>query len=180
MPNEWQRVQRVLVIDLEVNPVTSLSPALKHLKQVLSGVLITLLGAPEASEAALLLPEIDQILLHRSLKNVSNTLSCDPAFGVELIQILKSEHFDAAILLSHGQSPYPLGYLCYLAEIPIRVGVSREFGGRVLSHWVNPIEHDEDCDRHLWLLKSVGLTTPVGVNCDHEAIELKKLDSTRR
>lgn len=180
LPSEWQRVQRVLVIDLEVNQVTSLSPTLKHLKQVLPGVLTTLLCAPEASESALLLPEVDQILLHRSLKNISNTLSCDPASSLELIQILKSEQFDAAILLSHGQSPYPLGYLCYLAEIPIRVGMSQEFGGGVLSHWINPIEHNEECDRNLWLLKSVGLTNLIVVNRDHGAIKLEKLDSSRR
>ncbi len=180
LPSEWQRVQQVLVIYLgDVNQIPLLSPALEHLKRVLSKTVITFLCAPEASEAALLLPGIDEVLLHRSLKNISNTLSYDPTSGLELIQILKSEQFDAAILLGHGQSPYPLGYLCYLAEIPIRVGMSQEFGGGVLSHWVNPIQQDQDCDRNLWLLKSVGLTIPIAVDCD-QTIELKKLDSSRR
>ena len=181
MPDEWQRVQRVLVVHLGgVSQMPLLTPALEHLKRVLSKTVITFLCASGASEAALLLPGVDEVLLHRSLQNTSNTLSYDPTSGLELIQMLKSEQFDAAILLNHGQSPYALGYLCYLAEIPIRVGMSQEFGGGVLSHWVNSSQPDQDCDRNLWLLKSVGLVDPIVANQDYETIELKKLDSSRR
>ena len=48
---------------------------------------------------------------------------------------------DAAIILTApGQSPYAAGYLCYLADIPIRMGQSCEFGGGVLSHGLPPPE----------------------------------------
>jgi hypothetical protein len=48
---------------------------------------------------------------------------------------LRQKRFTAAVILTGaGQSPYTLGYLCYLAGIPIRVGRSREFGGQVLTH----------------------------------------------
>ena len=173
MWSEWH-VRRVLVMHLgEINQMPLLSPALEHLKRVLPEAVITFLCAPDASETALRLPGVDEVLMHRSLKNTSNTLSCDPVSASKLIQILKSKQFDAAILLSHGQaSPYPMGYLCYLAEIPIRVGVSQEFGGGVLSHWVNPIE-GETADRNLWLLKSVGLVNAM-------PIALKDFDSSRR
>lgn len=169
---DWQTVGRVVVMHLgRTSQMPLLSPALKHLKQALSEAVITLLCAPEASEMALLLPGVNEILMHRSLKNTSNTLVCDPAFGWSLIQILQSEQFDAAILLSHGQSsPYPMGYLCYLAEIPIRVGVSSEFGGGVLSHWVDPI--DQTDERNLWLLESVGLVS--------RPIAFKEFDPSRR
>ncbi|MCY7277964.1 MAG: hypothetical protein LH702_30575 [Phormidesmis sp. CAN_BIN44] len=173
MLSEWH-VRRVLVMHLgEINQMPLLSPALEHLKRVLPEAVITFLCAPDASETALCLPGVDEILMHRSLTNTSNTLSCDPVSASKLIQILKSEQFDAAILLSHGHSsPYPMGYLCYLAEIPIRVGVSQEFGGGVLLHWVNQIE-SETTDRNLWLLESVGLVNSM-------SIALKNFDSSRR
>lgn len=50
--------------------------------------MITLLCAPEAGEPALLLPEADQILLHRSLKNISNMLFCDPGAIADRLQHL--------------------------------------------------------------------------------------------
>jgi hypothetical protein len=53
---------------------------------------------------------------------------------------LRQQRCDAAILLTGpGQSPYTLGYLCYLAGIPLRLGTSWEFGGQVLTHcWPPP------------------------------------------
>ena len=61
---------------------------------------------------------------------------------------LRQQQFDAAVILTApDQSPYTLGYLCYLAGIPIRIGHSHEFGGQVLSH-CSPPPDDGDC-RHL-------------------------------
>jgi hypothetical protein len=48
---------------------------------------------------------------------------------------LRQQQCTAAIILTApGQSPYTLGYLCYLAGIPLRLGNSQEFGGQVLTH----------------------------------------------
>jgi hypothetical protein len=39
-----------------------------------------------------------------------------------MIAQLKAEHFDAAIIFtSFRQSPLPAAYLCYLADIPLRL-----------------------------------------------------------
>lgn len=47
--------------------------------------------------------------------------------------------FDAAVILTApGDSPHGLGYLCALAGIPVRAGVSGEFGGQALTDWVKP------------------------------------------
>lgn len=47
---------------------------------------------------------------------------------------LAGDGFDAALLLLEpGQSPHGLGYLLYLAGVPVRVGRSGEFGGSALS-----------------------------------------------
>jgi hypothetical protein len=71
----------------------------------------------------------------------------------QAIAWLRQQQFDAAVILTApGQSPYTLGYLCYLAGIPIRIGHSHEFGGQVLSH-CSPPPDDGDC-RHLLALLS--------------------------
>lgn len=57
-----------------------------------------------------------------------------PVDWAKAIAWLRQQNFDAALILTQpGQSPYTLGYLCYLAGIPIRIGQSCEFGGQVLN-----------------------------------------------
>jgi len=58
-----------------------------------------------------------------------------PVNWLGTVDWLRQQRFAAALILTApGQSPYTLGYLCYLAGIPIRVGRSQEFGGQVLTH----------------------------------------------
>ncbi|PZV07414.1 MAG: hypothetical protein DCF32_07330 [Leptolyngbya sp.] len=90
-------------------------------------------------------------------RQVASWLSADEATLVDwpqAISWLRQGGFDAAIMLTApGQSPYTLGYLCYLAGIPIRVGQSGEFGGQVLSHCAPP---DQDDDALVNLLRESG------------------------
>ncbi|GAA5534257.1 hypothetical protein [Deinococcus aluminii] len=61
----------------------------------------------------------------------------------ELPERLRAGRFDAAVILTApGDSPHGLGYLCALAGIPERAGVSDEFGGQALTHWVRPGQAD--------------------------------------
>jgi len=67
---------------------------------------------------------------------------------------IRQNHFDAALIFTApSQSPYTLGYLCFLAGVPVRVGQSCEFGGQVLSHC---LAVPEEGDRHLALVESMG------------------------
>jgi ADP-heptose:LPS heptosyltransferase len=76
-----------------------------------------------------------------------------------LVERLRQCRFDAAIVLTAPhQSPFSLAYLCYLAEIPIRLGQSQEFGGGVLSHCIHPPSDLISVETYnLHLLKSFGL-----------------------
>ncbi len=68
---------------------------------------------------------------------------------------LRQQQFNASVILNGpGQSPYSLGYLCYLAGIPIRLGYSHEFGGQVLSH-TSPPPSETDCSHLLDLLTEI-------------------------
>ncbi|EYB69152.1 hypothetical protein DEIPH_ctg011orf0136 [Deinococcus phoenicis] len=57
----------------------------------------------------------------------------------DLLDRLRAGRFDAALILTApGDSPHGLGYLCALAGIPVRAGVSGEFGGQTLTRWLKP------------------------------------------
>jgi hypothetical protein len=58
----------------------------------------------------------------------------------EWIAHLESTAFDQAVIVGDGtHSPYALAYAFYLAGIPRRSGVSAEFGGKLLTHRLNPL-----------------------------------------
>jgi ADP-heptose:LPS heptosyltransferase len=74
------------------------------------------------------------------------------------IETIQSRAFDAAFILNRpSESPYFWGYICYLANIPIRVGLTKEFGGAVLSHAVKVADSElaSAIDDYVSLLNSV-------------------------
>jgi hypothetical protein len=98
-----------------------------------------------------LLAELEQPLPHAELVQINSgelaqllSPSGDaPANWLGTVDWLRQQRFAAALILTApGQSPYTLGYLCYLAGIPIRVGRSQEFGGQVLTHCL-AVEEEE-------------------------------------
>ncbi len=156
LPDEWRTVQKILAVQLgNADELIMLSPALEQLKRALPDATIALLCSPRSSRVALSLPAINEVLLHRGLAHATGTLDCNSLALLPLIERLRSQQFDAAILFAQdSHSPYPLAYVCYLAEIPMRVGWSDEFGGGLLSHWV---KDQEEGDRNLGLLAAIGL-----------------------
>ncbi len=137
-----------------------LGPALRTLKHALPEAEITLMASPAGSQVAEMLPWVDDVMTHRLLwQDLSGALPFDPARESVLVEEIKRRRFDAAfIFTSFSQSPYPVAYLCYLAGIPVRLGQSREFGGGVLSQWIEPLpDSAHQVDRNLHLLESCGL-----------------------
>jgi hypothetical protein len=74
-------------------------------------------------------------------------------------------HLDAAVIFTPpGFSPYPIAYVSYLAGIQERIGLSREFGGSLLTRWVldqNPPLPEPD--RYVYLLRAAGLPLPAEI-----------------
>ena len=53
-----------------------------------------------------------------------------------LIEQIRDGGFDAAFVFTGpSRSPWELAYCCYLAGVPQRFGISKEFGGGLLSHF---------------------------------------------
>lgn len=150
----WTTVQRILVIQAGSRAdVAELGVAIERLQQAVPQADLVFLCTPEASQTALALPNVAEILVHQAAS--VQELSSDKA--LDLVDVLRSEKFDAAIVFSDAQtSPYALAYLCYLAGIPIRVGQSQEFGGGVLTEWVKQSEAD---NHPIELLHAIGIGT---------------------
>ncbi len=127
----WLHVRRAIAIRLGSLEDTVLTAALQKLRQSLPDAAITLMTSPSGSQAGQL-PWVDEVLVYEGTLFTSNAER-----ELTLIETLSRRAFDAAFIFTNDQeSPYPLAYICYLAEIPIRLGRSQEFGGSVLSHCV--------------------------------------------
>lgn len=159
-PDNWSGVRRVLVVRLDnIGDVIMAGPALRTLRRALPETEITLLATPGGSQAAPMLPWIDDVIVRRVLwQDISGAWPFDPIAEFGLIDDLRRRSFDAAVIMtSFTQSPYPPAYVAYLAGIPIRIAQSREFGGSVVSQWVRPLPDDtHQVDRNLHLLEEAG------------------------
>jgi lipopolysaccharide heptosyltransferase II len=162
----------ILAIRLDnIGDVVMTGPALRALRAAYPAAQITLMASPGGSQAAPLLPWIDQVFTWRaSWQDIGPQARVDPDVERSLVaQLAEGQYAAAFIFTSFSQSPYPPAYACALAEIPIRVGQSREFGGTLLTHWVKPLPDSvHQVERNLHLLRAAGLK----VTDSHLALEV--------
>jgi len=153
LPEEWTNIHYLLLLCFynEANTFPSLLHIVNLIQAQLSKARIQLLIVSDQQYQ--LYPVQNKI----QVESFSPVLS--PFNGYfDLINQIKQHSFEMAIVLtSSNQSPFTLAYLCYLANIPIRLGQSQEFGGGVLSHCIQP-PLTPVCmpDYGLHLLKSTG------------------------
>lgn len=156
---QWADARNILVMRLDnIGDVIMTSPALRTIKENLPHSRITLLASPAGTQAASLLPWVDDVLTWRVVWQDLGRLEFDPVREWELIETIRDRKFDAAIIFtSFSQTPHPAGYLCYLAGIPLRLGESKEWGGGVLSTEVKSAPDEiHQVERNLRLIESVG------------------------
>ena len=156
----WERLKRVLVVRLDnIGDLVMLGPALRSLRKALPDSHITALITKAGAKIVPLLPWVDEHIVCRPIwQEISPSITFDASGDLRLAEGLRARRFDAAfIFTSFSQSPYPPAFVCYLAGIPVRVGQSKEFGGRVLTEWVKaPPDEMHQVDRNLFLLQSAG------------------------
>jgi ADP-heptose:LPS heptosyltransferase len=157
-PIDWAKPARLLVVRPDnLGDVLMIGPALAALRAAAPRSRIDLLASPAGAAAVPLLPELDGVVVARvSWQRVT------PEPGppdTELVAELGARGYAAALILtSFSQSPWPAGYACQLAGIPVRAGMSREFGGAGLTHWVPaPADELHQVDRSLQLLGRLGV-----------------------
>ena len=156
---QWSAVRNILVMRLDnIGDVIMTSSALRAIKDNLPHSRITLMASPAGTQAASLLPWVDDVLTWRVVWQDLGRLAFDQVREWELIETVRDRKFDAAIIFtSFSQTPHPAGYLCYLAGIPLRLGESKEWGGGVLSTEVKSAPDEiHQVERNLRLIESVG------------------------
>jgi ADP-heptose:LPS heptosyltransferase len=160
--------ERLLVIRLDnIGDMVMMTPALRAIRAAAPGAHLTLMASPAGALVAPMLPWVDDLMVHRALWQQLSAVPPDPDAQQRLARALRAGNHGAALVFtSFSQSPYPPAYACYLAGVPVRAGLSKEFGGGVLSHWFKPpADVTHQADRNLFLLESLG-APPVGRNLE--------------
>jgi len=145
MLDEWlAEIQRLLVIQLDT--VDMVEGAIATLWQQRSDISLILLDVREDDglNVSYVLPGEVPLMVRDSSPQAT-------------IDWIRGQRVDGAIVFAEqGQSPYTWAYRCYLAGVPVRIGISGEFGGQVLSHCIATPDASVS-DMHLYLLQTCGL-----------------------
>ncbi|GLX04252.1 glycosyltransferase family 9 protein [Microbispora sp. NBRC 16548] len=159
-PVPWRGLARVLVIRPDnLGDVVMAGPALRALRRAAPRARLDLLTTPAGAAAAALLPEVDGVLTASVSWQKTGGEDVPVTEDLDLVERIGWGGYEAAVILtSFSQAPWPAAYLCRLAGVPVRVGMSKEFGGAGLTHWVpSPPDETHQVDRALHLLERAGV-----------------------
>lgn len=188
--SEWRDVHNILAVRLDnIGDVIMVGPALRAIKETTPAAKLTLLASKGGATAAPLLPWVDDVLTWRPIwQDVGNRLPFDPPRESKQIAELAARQFDAAIIFtSFSQTPHVPGYVCYLANIPLRAGESKEFGGSTLTTELRGApEEMHQVERNLRLVEHLGyathdrqLTVTIADEARHAAMTLLAREGVR-
>lgn len=160
----WRSARRILAVRLDnLGDVLVTTPAFHAIKASLPGARLTLLASPVGAQVAELNPDIDDIIVYDApWMDPWHKLLQDSKREQEMIARVREQHFDAAIIFtSYRQSALPAAYLCYLADIPLRLAASIDGPGSLLTtRHKHPERMMHEVERGLDLVGAVGFTTP--------------------
>lgn len=159
----WEKVRRVLVVRLDnLGDVLVTSPAIHAIKESLPDASITLLASPVGAQVGELNPDISTVLTYKvPWVDPWQQLPQNSEREQRMIAVLKAERFDGAIIFSSfRQSSLPAAYLCYLADIPLRVAASTDGPGSLLTtrHRFSD-QPMHEVERQLDLVAAIGFRT---------------------
>ncbi len=175
----WESCRNVLGVRLDaMGDVLMTTPALRALKESAPGRRITLLTSPAGAAVAPLVPELDACWVYESPWMKATAPRGDSRGDHAMIDRLRSAEFDAAVIFTvYSQNPLAAAFLCYLAEIPLRLAHCRENPYQLLTHWlVDPepgtvIRHE--------VRRQLDLVATVGARPSHERLSLRIPEAAR-
>ncbi|HEY7416932.1 MAG TPA: hypothetical protein VH593_17230, partial [Ktedonobacteraceae bacterium] len=161
---QWQTAHNLLLVRLDnLGDVLLMMPAFHALKVALPHARITLLTSPIGAQVGRLAPDIDDVIMYEApWVDPWQTLPQDSTREQHMIARLRAEHFDAAIIFtSFHQSSLPAAYMCYLADIPLRLAASIDGPGSLLTtRHKHPERMMHEVERGLDLIGALGIETP--------------------
>ena len=167
---QWQSVRNVLAIRLDnLGDVLVTTPALRAIRQSLPGARLTLLASKVGAQAGYLDPDVDDVIVYEApWMDPWQRLPRDSEREQRMIATIRERGFDGALIFtSYHQSSLPAAYLCYLADVPLRVAASVDGPGSLLTtRHKHPDRRMHEVERGLDLTAAIGMTT----NCTDLAL----------
>ena len=159
----WRDARRVLAVRLDnLGDVLVTSPALRAIKESLPQAEVTLLASPVGAQVGRLHPSLTEVIAAEvPWVDPWQRMPHDSDREQRLIAELRERRYDAAIIFtSYRQSPLPAAYLCYLADIPLRLGATTDGVGSLLTTRHRPPERlCHEVERGLDLVGAIGMAT---------------------
>jgi lipopolysaccharide heptosyltransferase II len=143
MKPDWDNAQRILCVRLDsLGDVLMCTPAMRALREGRPGRELTLLTSPTGIVAAPFIPEIDAVIEYEAPWMKSSKMH-EAQADLGFATTLAGHGFDAAVIFnSYSQSPLPAAFLCYLANIPLRLAYCHENPYQLLTDWLPDPEPD--------------------------------------
>lgn len=158
---KWQPARRILAIRLDnLGDVLVTTPAIHAIRESLPRAEITLLASRVGAQAGRLNPDIDDVIVYEApWMDPWHRLPQDSAREQAMVALLRERRFDGAIIFgSFRQSALPAAYLCYLADIPLRLAASIDGPGSLLTtRHKHPERMMHEAERGLDLVGAIGL-----------------------
>ncbi len=174
----WRAVRRVLLVRLDnLGDVILMTPAFHAVRATLPDATLTLLASPIGAQVAALDPDIDDVIVYSApWMDPWHKLPQDSQREQTMIAQLRERQFDGAIIFtSFRQSALPSAYLCYLADIPLRVAASIDGPGSLLTtRHKHPERMMHEVERALDLVGAIGMET------DERDLVLKVPDAVQK
>lgn len=161
----WSEAKNILCVRLDsLGDVLMSTPAIRALKESGRERHITLLTSPAGASVAALVPEIDSVLVYEAPWLKATALRADSQPEYVMAEQLRQMAFDAAVVFTvYSQNPLPSAFLCYLADIPLRLAHCRENPYQLLTTWLPDPEPEKllrhEVRRQLDLVAAVGCQT---------------------
>jgi ADP-heptose:LPS heptosyltransferase len=134
--SNWKDCKNILCIRADnMGDLLMSSPAIRALKETFQ-CRITLLTSAMGNLIAPFIHDIDETIV-ADLPWVKTKHPVDENEFSELIERLKKEHFDGAVIFTvYSQNPLPAAMLAYMAGIPKRLSYCRENPYHLLTDWM--------------------------------------------
>lgn len=168
---DWNTAKNILCIRLDtIGDVMMTTPALKLLKAANPERRVTLMTSAAGAVVAPLIPELDDWIVYDApwLKATMSRANSAPEYA--MIDRLRQAQFDAAIIFTvYSQNPLPSAFLCYMADIPLRLAHCHENPYQLLTHWIKDPE-PEQCIRHE-VQRQLDLVASIGDSKESDLLE---------
>ncbi|MBE9180441.1 glycosyltransferase family 9 protein [Oculatella sp. LEGE 06141] len=176
---DWTTATNILCVRLDtIGDVIMTTPAMRALKASVPGRRITLLTSSAGAAIAPLVP-VDDLIVYDSpwLKATAPRINSAPELA--MIEQLRQARFDAAVIFTvYSQNPLPSAFLCYMADIPLRLAHCHENPYQLLTDWIKDPEPETEI-RHE-VRRQLDLVAHVGSTLEDESMSLTVIPAARQ